>query len=193
MLQSYQSPQDDFHDLDEFLCEYVDGTIDPVVCDALEEYMRMNPRLADHVRELQHTREVLLCYGVRCCKHRKSESNVPKSTDLDMGAREDEQHGYRTFLSFAVIALFSFALLDTSAPPPPFAPLYPPLPIQSSQLSLSQTPSEALVKNNYYSLFTTSNPRPALFGSPSYPFPIHSASLDSFDTHPEAHLYLLAP
>ena len=53
----------DFADLDEWLCEYVDGTIDPVVCQALEEYMQQNPVLAQHVEQLRETRHLLCKYG----------------------------------------------------------------------------------------------------------------------------------
>ena len=53
----------DFADLDEWLCEYVDGTIDPVVCKALEEYMDHNPELASHVERLRETRHLLCQYG----------------------------------------------------------------------------------------------------------------------------------
>lgn len=49
--------------LDEFLCEYVDGTMDPVVRAAFEEYMRQNPDLYYHVECLRETRSMLCRYG----------------------------------------------------------------------------------------------------------------------------------
>ena len=54
---------DDFPELDEWLCEYVDGTLDPVVRGALEEYMQANPDLAAHVARLTETRRLLGRYG----------------------------------------------------------------------------------------------------------------------------------
>ncbi len=57
---------DDFSDLDEWLCEYVDGTIDPVARRAFEEYMRANPALAQHVQRLFQARNLLCTYG---CRH----------------------------------------------------------------------------------------------------------------------------
>ena len=64
MSDGYQnSGKNDFADLDEWLCEYVDGTIDPVVCQALEEYMQHNPELASHVERLRETRHLLCQYG----------------------------------------------------------------------------------------------------------------------------------
>ena len=51
---------------DEFLCEYVDGTMDPVVQEVFEEYLRMNPELKRHVECLRNTRLILCRYGCRC-------------------------------------------------------------------------------------------------------------------------------
>lgn len=64
MADGYQNAgANDFTDLDEWLCEYVDGTIDPVVCKALEEYMQQTPELASHVERLRETRHLLCQYG----------------------------------------------------------------------------------------------------------------------------------
>ncbi len=51
--------------LDEFLCEYVDGTMDPVVRGAFEDYLRANPDLYHHIESLRHTRSMLCRYGCR--------------------------------------------------------------------------------------------------------------------------------
>ena len=51
--------------LDEFLCEYVDGTMDPVVRMAFEEYLRQNPDLYEHIECLRETRSMLCRYGCR--------------------------------------------------------------------------------------------------------------------------------
>lgn len=58
----YEQPDDQ---LDEFLCEYVDGTMDPAVREAFEEFLGANPSLADHVRCLCRTRNMLCSYGGR--------------------------------------------------------------------------------------------------------------------------------
>ena len=64
MADGYKNAGDHkFADLDEWLCEYVDGTIDPVVCKALEEYMQHNEELAAHVERLRETRHLLCQYG----------------------------------------------------------------------------------------------------------------------------------
>lgn len=50
--------------MDELLCEYVDGTMDPAVCRVFEEYLEENPSLAAHVQSLKRTRALLCTY--RC-------------------------------------------------------------------------------------------------------------------------------
>ncbi len=52
-----------FSDLDELLCEYVDGTMDPAVRQVFEEYLRTNPTLAHHVECLCRTRQLLCQHG----------------------------------------------------------------------------------------------------------------------------------
>jgi len=67
MPEGYNSDYSDQSDdqLDEFLCEYVDGTMDPCVRQAFEEYLDANPTLADHARCLCNTRSMLCSYGGR--------------------------------------------------------------------------------------------------------------------------------
>lgn len=68
MLDGYRSPDFDSIDdaLDELLCEYVDGTMDPTVREAFEEYLEANPDLANHAECLCQTRERLSQYR---CRH----------------------------------------------------------------------------------------------------------------------------
>ena len=49
--------------LSEWLCEYVDGTMDPSVQNVFEEYLDANPELADHVDRLCRTRSLLCGCG----------------------------------------------------------------------------------------------------------------------------------
>ena len=51
---------------DEFLCEYVDGTMDPVVKEVFEEYLQSNPDLREHVECLRNTRMILCRYACGC-------------------------------------------------------------------------------------------------------------------------------
>ena len=45
--------------LDEWLCEYVDGTMDPSVEAVFKQYVEANPELKAHVERLRQTRELL--------------------------------------------------------------------------------------------------------------------------------------
>ncbi|WP_263784805.1 anti-sigma factor [Salinibacter grassmerensis] len=45
--------------LDEWLCEYVDGTMDPSVEAVFEQYVEANPELKAHIERLRQTRELL--------------------------------------------------------------------------------------------------------------------------------------
>ncbi|WP_243664019.1 anti-sigma factor family protein [Rhodothermus marinus] len=68
---SSQPEQDcPFSDLDELLCEYVDGTMDPAVRQVFEEYLRTNPTLAHHVECLCRTRQLLCQHAPAGCGHR---------------------------------------------------------------------------------------------------------------------------
>ncbi|PIQ62573.1 MAG: hypothetical protein COV99_05525 [Bacteroidetes bacterium CG12_big_fil_rev_8_21_14_0_65_60_17] len=55
--------------LDELMCEYVDGTMDAAVRAAFEELLDANPELADQAHCLCRTRELLSAYGCRHSPH----------------------------------------------------------------------------------------------------------------------------
>lgn len=50
--------------LDEWLCEYVDGTMDPSLEAVFEQYVQANPELKAHVARLRETRELLCNCGL---------------------------------------------------------------------------------------------------------------------------------
>ncbi|HET6567605.1 MAG TPA: hypothetical protein VFG50_06545 [Rhodothermales bacterium] len=62
-----------YSDLDEYLCEYVDGEMDTAVRAVFEEIIRRDPALAVHVEHLQETRAILCDYshrvGAPCSLH----------------------------------------------------------------------------------------------------------------------------
>lgn len=60
-LFSEDSADDDapYEWLDEWLCEYVDGTMDPALKIVFEEYVEANPELKAHVEKLRETRNLL--------------------------------------------------------------------------------------------------------------------------------------
>ncbi len=87
----YPDPADQPDDqLDEFLCEYVDGTMDPAVRAAFEEFLEANPPLAAHARCLCRTRTMLCSYGGR---HRRvsmeSQIRARVMADLDRSCRRE--------------------------------------------------------------------------------------------------------
>ncbi len=68
--------------LDEWLCEYVDGTMDPSVEAVFEQYVEANPELRAHIERLRQTRE-LLCGG--------EDTGAPPPTAPMEAAREVEE------------------------------------------------------------------------------------------------------
>jgi len=68
MGEGYESVPDaeSWQELDEFLCEYVDGSMDPVVREVFEEYVRETPELAEHVKCLCEARDVLIHSECAC-------------------------------------------------------------------------------------------------------------------------------
>ena len=71
--------------LDEWLCEYVDGTMDPSVEAVFEQYVEANPELKAHVERLRQTRE-LLC-GCESERPESSLTAVEVEQDVDDGLR----------------------------------------------------------------------------------------------------------
>lgn len=70
MNDRYDGEEEGDERLDEFLCEYVDGTMEAAARASFEEYLAQNPDLAAHVRGLVLTRS-LLC-SQRACAHAPS-------------------------------------------------------------------------------------------------------------------------
>ena len=50
--------------LDEWLCEYVDGTMDPSLEAVFEQYVEANPELKAHIQRLKETRRLLCECGL---------------------------------------------------------------------------------------------------------------------------------
>ena len=59
----------DSAELDEFLVEYVDGTMDPVVRGAFEEFLRVYPEVRTQVDRLASIRMELCKLGDHCQCH----------------------------------------------------------------------------------------------------------------------------
>jgi anti-sigma factor RsiW len=141
MCEGYHSEDDDADSfLDEFLCEYVDGTMDPTVREVFEEYLRMNPRLAEQVRCLCQTRQ-LLCsqhqlapQGFQDRLRRRVACEVMRS-QMPMLAPTVAQLSRLTHWTSAMMVLVLVGMLAgvtlvleqeqrlAEAPPPPVPPL----------------------------------------------------------------------
>lgn len=52
-------------ELDDYICDYVDGSMDPVVRDAFEEFLQANPHVQAHVVRVAETAALLRAHG-RC-------------------------------------------------------------------------------------------------------------------------------
>lgn len=99
--------------LNEWLCEYVDGTMDPSLRRVFEKYVQANPELKAHVERLRHTRE-LLC---RCSRASRQEApdvvraRVQEKVECDMlrtpGTLHEavREHPMTAFASTLVVAL----------------------------------------------------------------------------------------
>lgn len=93
MCEGYNTDANDYSGLeDEFLCEYVDGTMDPLVRDVFEEYLGMNPDLRDHIRCLQNTRMLLCRYGCRCRAPRDLHERLRREISCELMRVEEPFH-----------------------------------------------------------------------------------------------------
>lgn len=123
--------------LDEWLCEYVDGTMDPSLKANFEKYIEANPELKSHIEQLNETRDLLeqRCGSEPPSKEkrervcRRVRSNVCQKVECDM-LRSQESLGSllrdhsRAALGIAssmavalVVGIFTGALLFGSSDP----------------------------------------------------------------------------
>lgn len=101
--------------LDEWLCEYVDGTMDPSLEAVFEKYVEANPELKAHVERLQKTRELLCNCGLptdaspdvedEVC--REVACDVPRAKDFE----EDKRVQGRPLAAFGRVSSVAAALV----------------------------------------------------------------------------------
>jgi hypothetical protein len=80
------APDDDeptYEWLDEWLCEYVDGTMDPSLEAVFEKYVEANPELKAHVERLKETRELLCNCGLSAEPSEEMEAAIRRDVDGD--------------------------------------------------------------------------------------------------------------
>lgn len=83
-LDCTKDGDDDLSDLDEYLTEYVDGTMDPAMREAFEEYLESNPELVEHICYLNDVRCVLSQLNCSCRAPAGVQSRVRQLISCDM-------------------------------------------------------------------------------------------------------------
>ena len=83
------SPSDDdqpYSWINEWLCEYVDGTMDPALEAVFTSYVEANPELKAHIEDLQHTRNLLnqCCLPEDTTASRRAQTNACAHTESDL-------------------------------------------------------------------------------------------------------------
>lgn len=136
--------------LNEWLCEYVDGTMDPSLRRVFDKYVQANPDLKAHVERLRHTRQ-LLC---ACSEESKQKApdgvcaRVQEKVECDMlrtprslqeAVRERPIAAFASALVVAlVVGMFTGAAL--------FAPEMTPTPVAQETQSGPTAPYERAVQ-----------------------------------------------
>jgi anti-sigma factor RsiW len=101
--------------LDEWLCEYVDGTMDPSLEAVFEKYVEANPDLKAHIERLQETRELLCNCGaprdaapdVKAEVCREAECDLPEAPPGPERATAPE----RPIAAFGLVSSVAAALI----------------------------------------------------------------------------------
>lgn len=83
-------------ELDEYICDYVDGTMDPAMRNSFEEYLAANPHVAEHIETLVRASDMLRSCAdqcpcvtedfqtrLRCAVEHECTSDDPAATWLD--------------------------------------------------------------------------------------------------------------
>ncbi len=95
MMNGYNPDLGEFDctQIDVLLAEYVDGTMDPVVRSAFEEWMRSDPNVAERVMSLQGVRSELCRLGCRCAAPAGFEERLHSRLAMEM--MRDSMSGVR--------------------------------------------------------------------------------------------------
>jgi anti-sigma factor RsiW len=122
--------------LDEWLCEYVDGTMDPSVEAVFEQYVEANPDLKAHVERLRQTREILCGCDAPEAPSTEMQAEVCSEVEEDLlqsptvlpdatSERSKMVLGIASSIAVALVVGFlagSMLVAPTSSPPPTAAP-----------------------------------------------------------------------
>ncbi|PSQ97662.1 MAG: hypothetical protein BRD55_01990 [Bacteroidetes bacterium SW_9_63_38] len=155
--------------LDEWLCEYVDGTMDPSLEAIFEQYVEANPELEAHVERLKETRRLLcecslprpsLPEGTddRCTEEGEDASSAPISTLLS-----DRPAAALGLVSSVAVALVVGFLVGATVGPPP-SPLST---SASSPSSSARAPAPPPLETTHDPASISTVPLPQLSPSPT--------------------------
>jgi len=100
--------------IDEWLCEYVDGTMDPSLEAVFEKYVEANPDLKAHVERLQKTRELLCNCDLSKDASPDVEEEVCREVEGDVSpepTEEDERIQGQPLAAFARVSSVAAALV----------------------------------------------------------------------------------
>ncbi|MDA0875464.1 MAG: hypothetical protein O3C45_10450 [Bacteroidetes bacterium] len=193
MPEGYYPDESDLPDeqLDEFLCEYVDGTMDPAVRAAFEEFLEANPDLAAHARCLCQTRSMLCSFGGR---HPRSnmEEQIRQRVAGELDRKTRAEQTFQTRLGRAAMATSMFSLLLILGMMAGLADVESGVPRFASSLWPEAQDSMALPSDNRFApsrsvpLEQVGQPAWSVFGAPSVmpaidmqPIGFHRAPMDS--------------
>lgn len=99
--------------LDEWLCEYVDGTMDPSVEAVFEQYVEANPELKAHVERLRQTRDLLCGCDAPDCPAVDVPPEVSQEGEEDLlpsPALLPEKTGRRSAAALGILSSIAVAL-----------------------------------------------------------------------------------
>lgn len=100
--------------LDEWLCEYVDGTMDPSLEAVFEQYVEANPELKAHIERLQQTRDLLCECGLPREPSSEVETAVCMEVECDMmesSASVSDAIRHRPVLALGMASSIAVALV----------------------------------------------------------------------------------
>ena len=152
---------DDQSRLDEFLCEYVDGTMDPAVCRVFEEYLEVNPELREHVRYLRDTRRLLCRYGCRLQAPEGLQARIRRQLSYEMMRARVPIYANVTGTLFGVTSAMML-LLMVGMVVPLLAEADKSHPVAVSRLAAPADHTHRAQAPSLYALRTTLRDRPAV-------------------------------
>jgi len=202
--------------LDEWLCEYVDGTMDPSLQATFEKYVEANPELKAHIEQLNETRDLLgqqcapeppspekrqrVCNRVRSRVCQKVECDMLRSQTSLFALAHDHPSvaiGFASSIAVAlVVGVFAGALLfgpesypTAMTPATTTAADRAPVPTDRSAPAVREAATEPTTATSTQTLVT-----PVPIAAPIAPPPVETTPVhDPFLQYPDGMLPLASP